>query len=122
MLGDTVTVTLGGSGGTERVLKKINQDNYAAEYLDRATSDEVRLRVRHTVETPKAGQVALDRHNVELTQTVFATETDPEYTRQYYTVFRLAKGDVAAECVDVAEALTYLSDATFLGKIAGWES
>jgi hypothetical protein len=122
MLGDTVTVTLGGSGGTERELKKINQDNYSAEYLDRISTDEVRLKVRHTIESAKNGNAALDRHNVELTQTVFATLTEPEYTRQFYFVFRFAKGDTEADAVDVAEAVTYLSDATFLGQIAGWES
>lgn len=124
MLGDTVTATLGGSGGTAVVLNKINQDNYSAEYLGREATGlyEVRLRVRHTKETAKAGSLALDRHNVELTQTVFATVDAPEYVRQFYFVMRAAPSDTEALVIDLAEAVVFLSDATFLGKIVGWQS
>nr|UJQ85517.1 MAG: putative coat protein [Leviviridae sp.] len=123
MLGDSVTLTLGGSGGTERVVTKINQDNYSAEYLGRAATglDEIRLRVRHTKETPKNG-TAMDRHNVVLTQTVFATAETPEIVREYYFVIRSNPSDVAASVIDLAEAGTFWSTATNLGKVLGWES
>lgn len=39
MLGDTLTVTLDGSGGTAVVTSKINEAGYATEYLKKRTSD-----------------------------------------------------------------------------------
>lgn len=124
MLGDSIVVTLGGSGGTARTLTKINQDNFSAEYLGREASglDEIRLRVRHTKETAKNGATALDRHNFVLTQTVFATPTAPEITREFYFVMRALPSDAAASVVDLAEAVTYWATAANLGKILGWES
>lgn len=122
MYGDSITLTLGGIGGTDKVLKKINQDNYSAEYLIRETTGEIRMKVRHTLEQSKNGALALDRHNVEVTQVVFETSTAPEYTRQFYFVFRCAKQDNVAECVDVGEAVALWATGANLTALAGWES
>lgn len=122
MYGDSITITLGGTGGTDRVLNKINQDNYSSEYLNRISTDEVRMRVRHTKESPKNGAIALDRHNVEITQTIFATLTEPEAIRQFYFVFRATPGDTESEVVDVAEGAVLWADSANLVKLLGWES
>lgn len=123
MLGDTLTITLGGSGGTAVVCNKINQDSYSAEYLFRNTSYEVRAKVRHSKESVKAGQPAVDRHNLEITQTVFSGDLSvPDTVRQAYIVLRNTPSDDSAAVQDVAEALAFRLDATTLGKIIGWES
>jgi hypothetical protein len=123
MLGDTLTVTLDGSGGTAVVTSKINQDSYAAEYLNKGATYEIRVRVRHSKETPKADGIAYDRHNVEFTQYVYPTALLPHgRTRQAYVVFRNEPDDDLAACTDLGEALTFwLTDANIL-KIFGWES
>jgi hypothetical protein len=123
MLGDTITVTLGGSGGTARVCNKINQDNFTAEYLNRGTGDEVRVKVRHSRENPKADGRRLDRHNVEITHTVYAVaDTSPEYTRVTSTTIRNYPDDDSADVSDLAEASSYLLDETLILKLVGWES
>lgn len=122
MFGDTITINLGGSGGTARVLAKINQDGYAAEYLDRTATDEVRMKVRHSVESAKGDALPLDRHNVTVKQTVFATATDPEYVREFYWVFRALPQDTEASVVDVAEGLAEWTVNANLVKVLGWES
>lgn len=123
MLGDTFTVTLGGSGGTARVCSKINQDSYGAEYLHRNTTDEVRVKVRHSVEKPTVSKPAYDRHNVEITQTVFPTEALPGGRfRQFYYIIRCEAGDDMTAVVDVAEAGAFWSTGANLDKIVGWES
>ena len=122
MLGDTLTFTLGGSGGTAKVLSKINQDKYSAEYLLRSSTDEVRARVRHTKEGVKNGSPAMERHNVELTQTVFATSSAPAMVRQCYVVLRTQVGDDLALNVDVAQALAFFMTEANLTKLTGWES
>lgn len=122
MYGDSITINLGGSGGTARVLNKINQDNYSAEYLDRISTDEVRMRVRHSKESAKGDALPLDRHNVVVTQTVFATSTDPEYVREFYFVFRASPSDTEADVIDVAEGLAEWTVNANLVKLLGWES
>jgi hypothetical protein len=123
MLGDTLTVTLGGSGGTARVCNKINQYNYSSEYLNQGTGDEVRVKVRHTKENPGSDGRKLDRHNVEITQTVYAVpDTSPEYRRVVSYTVRNFPDDTAADVVDVGEAMSYIMDDTLLTGLNGWES
>lgn len=122
MLGDTLTFTLGGSGGTAKTLSKINQDKYSSEYLLRSSTDEIRARVRHSKETVKRDWPAMERHNVELTQTVFAVGDIPAKVRQCYIVIRTQVGDDLGLNADVAQALTFFLTEANLIKIVGWES
>lgn len=123
MLGDTLTVTLDGSGGTAVVTSKINQDSYSAEYLSKGATYEIRAKVRHSKETPKADGIAYDRHNVEFTQYVYPTEALPHgRIRQAYVVIRNEPEDDLTAVVDLVEALPFwLTDANIL-KLCGWES
>lgn len=122
MFGNSITMTLGGSGGTAKVLSLINQDSYSGEYYLRETLQDFRLKIRHTTEKAKSDGSVLDRHNVEFTQTVFATPSSSALVRQFYFVFRNQTGDDAALAVDVAEAVAYWANATNLPKLVGWES
>jgi hypothetical protein len=123
MLGDTLTVTIGGSGGTAKVCNKINQDNYASEYLYRDADEEVNVKVRHSKENPQADGRYFDRHNLEIKHTVFAVaDTSPEYVRIVSTTIRHFKADDPADVSDVVEASSYYLDETQALKIIGWES
>lgn len=69
MFADTITVTI---NSVAKVLTRINQDKYSSEYLLRGTTDEFRLLIRHSNYVDKTrGGKKVDRHNVELTQTVY---------------------------------------------------
>lgn len=120
MLGDSLTFTLGGSGGSAKVLKKINQDKYSSEYLLRSATDEIRARVRHSAST-KAG-VATDYHNVELTQTVFAAGDVSQKVRKSFITIGAQVGDDPALAIDVAEALVFFCTGSNIALLAGWES
>lgn len=122
MFGDTLTVTLDGSGGTARVCSKINQDAYSSEYLNRLSTDEIRVRIRHSKEALKPGEdYPMERHNVEFTQTVFATPTTPEFVRQIYVVIRNKPNDTLTDVTNLCEALPFwLTDAN-LDKLNIWE-
>lgn len=121
MLGDSLTFTIGGSGGTAKALKKINQDKYSSEYLLRSATDEFRARVRHSA-SAKPGKPVNDHHNVELTHTVFATATEPEKVRKAFLTMVVQVGDDPALTIDVAEALVYFLSGANLALLAGWES
>lgn len=123
MLGDTFTVTLDGSGGTARVCSKINQDSYGAEYLNRTSTDEIRVRVRHSKEAIKAGEAyPFERHNVEFTQTVFAVGDVPEKVRQIYFVIRCKPDDTLVDITNLCEALMFWATDANLDKVVSWES
>lgn len=122
MLGDSITINLGGAGGTARTLQKINQDGYSAEYLERTTTDELRMFVRHTSQKANGTKAAADRHNVEIRWKVFASDPDPEVNRSYYFVATVEPGDVAATAIDLVEGLVEWQSSANLTKVLNWES
>lgn len=90
MFGNTLTLP---HADGNIVLIKINQDSYASEYLYRGSLSEVRARIRHTKTKASGDRPSYDRHNVEITRTVFATEAAPEYTRKVYVVIEQLPND-----------------------------
>lgn len=124
MLGDTLTVTVGGSGGTARVCSRTADNKPGQEtYIWRDATQEIVARVRHTEESLKQGQpYAMQRHNVEFTWTVFATPTTTEKVRQAYLVLRNQKDDDLVAIVDIVEALAFWLSASNIGKIAVGEA
>lgn len=123
MLGDTLTVTLDGSGGTAVVLNKINQDTYSSEYLKKRTDDEIRVRIKHSKDTVKAGAQAFDRHVVTFEQFSFPTVDKPLGVMRSATLtIRNSPSDAEATVTDLGEALAFWAADTNLTKLFGWES
>lgn len=119
MIGDTITVTY---NTVATVLNKINQDGYTSEYYKRGTLEDMRVFVRHSNERVVAGKPAYERHQIDLTRTVFATTTTPERVYQVYTTIRLQKGSDPDAAEYLTAALCGLSSSTFIDKVVGWES
>jgi len=114
------------------VLNKVNQDAYSSEYRFSDTDGRYTVKVRNSVEPAKAGRVAVDRHNVELTYLAYAVPGDALPQVQYvsYFVVRLPVGgspDVAKALVGVLASLirydvkkfTYLPGDEPAGFVAG---
>lgn len=103
-------------------LPRINMDNFGSEYLYSGTTFELRLKIRNSKEGVKAGVTQVDRHNVELTQTVYPTTDTPQIVRQAYMVIRNGFSDDKALVQDVGEALVdFMTDAHLLDVIT-WQS
>jgi hypothetical protein len=119
MLGDTITLT---HNAVSRVLSKINQDNFSGEYLLTTSTDEYRLRVRHTYDSAPAGKVPFQRHTIEFSVTTFATPTVLEIVQIAQYTIRTRKGTDPASALLAAKALTgWMSDAN-TAKLIAWES
>lgn len=105
-------------------LPKVNQDNYGSEYYLRESTQEFTVKIRNTRETPKAGSTAkIERHNVELTRTVFAVPgVSAEITQQVFLVFRLDKSDSVADAAELGAALTDLLDESHFNDLGKWLS
>jgi hypothetical protein len=119
MFGDTITFTI---NAIPKVLNKINQDGYGAEYLLREATGEFRAKISHTVEKNAVGTQAYDRHYVDLKQVVYATSTDPETVREMYTIIRAKKADVVATHALFDVGFTGFLTSGNITKLLNWES
>lgn len=125
MFADPQTITLSGSGGTALNLVRINQDNYGSEFFLQHSGglSEYRMKIRHLHKTVKAGQNAVDRHNVEIAQYVYPTTLVPLGRRRLaYTVFENEVGDNLTEVNDFVTSLPFWMTEAFSLKLLAWES
>lgn len=125
MLGDTLTVTLDGSGGTAKVLPKINQDSYSAEYFLNEVTEQFRAKVRHSKDNVKAGTQPFDRHTVTFSRYVKPTEAKPlgSLSEISFTIRNDPDGDSAGQ-IDLSEAMSFymVKAGGIANKLLGWES
>lgn len=119
-IANPLVITLGGSGGTAKSLAKINQDSYGSEYYLRETTQDFRVKIRHSRESANKNGVVFERHNLEMTHTVFGTAPDPDTVRQVYIVLRNTKSDTAQAVQDLGTALSYYMDDTHFADLIGW--
>jgi hypothetical protein len=117
MLGNTLTVTI---GGAPVVLTKINQDSYASEYLYRDSDEEFTARIRHT--KVSKGGVSYDRHNFELRHKVFATSSAAEINRLTYFVIEQFANDMTIDLPMGCFSFAVATSGSFLTSLSKWES
>lgn len=86
----TITIKI---NAVDKILKRINQDNFTTRYYLHEATQEFTVNIRHSKESPQKNGTLFDRHNVEIIQTVFATDTSPEINRSVYVVIRNSKSD-----------------------------
>lgn len=116
---DPMLITIAGNA---KNLNKINQDGYGSEYLLRETLQEIRAKVRHSTTKPDANGVAYDRHNFEVTITVFATDTVPEYHDKFYFVMERKASQTDVDMPDAVADLMIASTDAFLVKLNTWQT
>jgi hypothetical protein len=124
MFGDTITVTV---NSVDKVLNRINQDQYSSEYLLRSTTDEYRLFVRNSsVNDKKRPGAIMDQHNVELVHTIYPVAPATLSTvRRCFATFLNQQGDTLADPKN--DALGFLgwlsaSSGAAIGKLQNFES
>nr|UJQ85209.1 MAG: hypothetical protein 2 [Leviviridae sp.] len=120
MFVDPALVTINAIG---KNLVRINQDKYSSEYCLRSATEEHRLNIRNSSYTDKKRGVTIDRHNAELTHTVFAVAPSTTATvRKVYTVIENQRGDTLVDPRNVALGLfAYLTSAN-IDKLMNFES
>jgi hypothetical protein len=122
MFSDTLTFT-DLHGTDDFVLQRINQDGYSSEYRYRDADREIGLTIRNTSYADKKRPVTIDRHTVQLTETVFPVAPATLSTiRKCYAVFENQQGDSITLSVDIAGALcAFLSESNWT-KTVNFES
>jgi len=121
MFPNTLTVSI---NGADVVLTKILEQNYSGEYFAKiSTSGEVRLRIRHSKTKATATKMAMDRHNVEIISSSYATALTDAYDIKSYFVIegppRYMNSTVNAHGLF---ALAIASSDAFLNQLLNWES
>jgi hypothetical protein len=122
MFADTVTITI---NSVARTFTKVNQDGYTSEWFLRETSSEYVMKIRHSSYLAKdRNNVRVDRHNVEVVQTVFpvAPATVPT-VRKTYSVFEVQSGDdLAVAKPIIIGVLEFTSNSANMTKLLNKES
>jgi len=103
----TLTIKI---NAVDKILKRINQDNFATRYYLRETLGAYTANIRQSNET--RGGVKYEVHNVELIHEVFATLTEPAKIRTVWYTIRNTKNDDFAAVGYLAIALADLVKVT----------
>nr|UJQ85644.1 MAG: hypothetical protein 2 [Leviviridae sp.] len=121
MFSDTITVTI---NAVAKVLNRVNQDSYGSEYFLRESTGQFRLKLRNTQYVDKTrGGIKVDRHNIELTETVFAVAPATQPTvRKYYSVLENDQADNVASSAKFAAGITGFQTEANFTKLINWES
>ena len=121
MFTDTLTITI---NAVAKVLNRVNQDGYGSEYYLRETDGQFRLKLRNSSYKDKTrGNVGVDRHNIELTHTVFpvAPATTPT-VRKYYSVLENDQNDSVVSSAKFAAGVSGFQTEANFTKLLNWES
>lgn len=122
-ISNPLVVTLGGSGGTAYDCDRIRFDNYGTEYrYSDPGTEEITVKIRHSKETPAAGELPLERHNVEFTHRLFGADGDPDTVRQVYLVIRNNKADPILGIENLGAALSFYMNLARYGDVVKWLS
>lgn len=85
MLANTLTLTI---NAVDFTLKRVSEQNQSSKYSYKSATESIVLQFRHTVENPQNGVEPVDRHNVFIERTIFATPTASE---KYYSYSATAR-------------------------------
>jgi len=120
-LANPAVVTINAVGKT---LVKINTDNYGSHYRLVEATQRFDLKIRHAAEKPTKLGVVMDRHNVELTQTVFSTDPDVADTvYQSYVIIRNPSTKTGVETPYLAHGLAdYLNISGAVADLVAWQN
>lgn len=124
MFDNTITLHVNGS---DRVLTRVNQDKFSSNYRYRNAAINLDLTIRHS-DRPVQGKVGIrmERHNVEVTVTEFATVDGVlvASTSKAYFVFECETGHPTGGITDALLAMNaeFAVDTAALLRLVNWES
>lgn len=100
---DPLVITI---NGVAKSLTRIDDGKYSSEYLLREATGEYRLAIRNSSYVDKKRGVTIDRHNVELTHTVFPVAPSLTSTvRKTYAVIENQQGDTLSDPAHIANGM-----------------
>jgi hypothetical protein len=109
--GTTLTITV---NSVDKVLNRINQDNYGSEYSLLSDTDSWNLKIRHSTDSVDSDGMTMLRHNFYLEHITYATSSTPMYKETVTATFRAGKYDGTTQVgYDVKAVLAYLAASSY---------
>lgn len=121
MFADTLTITI---NSVAKVLTRVNTgQDFASEYRLRGTLDEFRLRIKHSSYTDKASGKVMNRHSVELVQTIYPVAPAVNSSiRKSYCVLEEPANDVVTDVLNYDLGFVGFFTSPNLTKLLNYES
>lgn len=101
-------------------LVRINQDNYGSEYYLRETTQDWRVKIRHSEDRTVTGSGKVHRSNIQVIQTVFGVAPAPDNVRSISITVTNGKADTAVDVGYLGAALSALMVAGRYEDLVGW--
>lgn len=114
MFSNTITLTI---NAVDRVMTRVNQDNYGSEYQFRSGTEKLNMKIRHSVDS--TGGQKFNRHNVYTEWTIFATPTTLQRVFTYTFTVRELEGSDPEDLEDLALGVNALLTALVSGIVIG---
>ncbi len=119
MFANTLSVTIGADSA--RVLTRVNQDSFGSTYRLASATEFTELVIRNS--SSKEGGLLMDRHNVELRHTKYATDILPEVFYSASTTFKTRRvGGDPTRLADVEKAMIALVNTSLVTGMVQGES
>lgn len=92
-----------------------------SEYFLREATEDFRVKIRHSTYTATDGTLT-DRHNIEFTNTVYATLTERPKVRKAYSVYENGRSDTAAAVLQDFVGFVGFNTSANIQKLLNYES
>lgn len=113
----TITITI--ATGEDRVLNRVNQDNYGSEYSYSSGTEGISMKIRHSTDSPDSDGITMKRHNVFFERVVYPTVTELMTKQSYTATLRTNRFDDPGIVADIAAGVNaWLDTGTNLADLA----
>lgn len=117
MFANTITITI--ASGQDRILNRVNQDNFGSEYQYSDANEAISMKIRHSTDSVDSDGLVMKRHNVFFERIVYPTATTLLKKESYTTTLRHDKYDNPAVVADIAKGVnTWLNSGVVLADLS----
>ena len=117
MFANTITITI--ATGQDRILNRVNQDNFGSEYQYSDANEAISMKIRHSTDGVDGDGVTMKRHNVFFERIVFPTVTTLLKKESYTATLRHGKFEDPAVTAGIAKGVnTWLATTGVLTDLA----
>lgn len=121
MFSNTITITI--ATGQDRILNRVNQDNFGSEYQYSDANEAISMKIRHSADGVDKDGVEMKRHNVFFERIVYPTATTLLKKQSYTATLRNGRFEDPAVVAGIAKGVqTWLATGSNLTALASGEN
>lgn len=121
MFPNTITITI--APDQDRILSRVNQDNYGSEYTFSNAIEAISMKIRHTTDSVDKDGITMKRHNVFFERIVYPTSVDLMKKQSYTATLRTGTFEDPAVIAAIAKGTNvWLASGTVLSDLASGQN